>query len=232
MMDALLIVAGGLLGSAHCVGMCGGFVLTLGSAQVGVLANVGRQLLYAMGRVLTYVLGGALVGFGGWQLEQRWREVVPVQALLALLAGALLLWEGMRAAGLLRWVSAEKPGGCPMAGVLGSLLRARGWQQVFSAGVLNGLLPCGLVYAYLALASSSRSMTQGMLTMALFGLGTIPALLLTGIGGHWLSLTQRTRVFRIAAWCMILTAVLTLGRAVSAAAAWETAAEPACPMCQ
>ena len=213
MIDAFLILAGGLLGSAHCVGMCGGFVLTLGSTQSGLRANVRRQLVYSLGRILVYATAGAIVGYGGWRLTTFPRSIVNVQAALSYLAGTLLLLEGLAAAGILRGPgSLFGNGSCLGVRSFAGLLTSRRPLDVFVAGLWNGLLPCGLVYAYLALAASTGTMFGGLATMALFGLGTMPALVLTGCGGSLLGQTFRHRLFRVAAWCMVLTGILALFR--------------------
>ena len=230
MLEALMIFAGGLLGSAHCIGMCGGFVLTLGSAQRTWTANLGRQLIYATGRIGTYALAGAVVGYGGWRLGHDMSALVNVQAILAIGAGVLLVVEGIFSTGLLRrpWSGAKM---CPGAGALAGLLRAPHAGSVFAAGVFNGLLPCGLVYAYLALAASAGSVGRGAGVMLLVGLGTVPLLALTGLGGALLNLAQRRRLFQAAAWCMILTGALSLARG------WQflhltSDATPACIFCE
>jgi sulfite exporter TauE/SafE len=64
-MQWLLIAAGGLLGSGHCIGMCGGFALMLRANRRGLAANVGRQCLLSLGRLFSYSFGGALSGYAG-----------------------------------------------------------------------------------------------------------------------------------------------------------------------
>lgn len=230
MLEAFLIFLGGLLGSAHCVGMCGGFVLTLGGMQRSWAANLGRQLLYAGGRILTYALGGAIIGFGGWKLGREASTLVNAQALLAIVAGALLVVEGLFSAGLVRrpWLSGHQ--GCPGAGAFASIMRAPHAASVFAAGVFNGLLPCGLVYAYLALAASTGSVGYGAAVMALFGLGTVPLLTVTGLSGSLLGLAQRRRLFLIAAWCMIVTGGISLARGVGFLN-FDTSGVLVCPWC-
>jgi sulfite exporter TauE/SafE len=105
--------------------------------------------------------------------------------------------------------------GCPGVSTFAALLRAPNLSSVFVAGLVNGLLPCGLVYAYLALAASSGNVFAGTAVMALFGLGTLPALILTGMSGSLLSHVWRRRCFRIAAICMILTGCIAVWRGAS-----------------
>lgn len=212
MIDGLLIFVGGLLGSSHCVGMCGGFVLTLGAGQKGWHKNLARQMIYATGRIGMYILAGAVVAYCGWRLGREMSTVIYVQATLSFLAGFLLTYEGLVASGVLpRWQWAGI-NGCPGAAEFAALLRSTSSMQVFVAGFINGLLPCGLVYAYLALAASTGHIGLGMLVMLLFGLGTMPALVLTGSCGSFLSGQSQRRIFLLAAWCMVVTGIITIGR--------------------
>lgn len=232
MIEWLMIPVGGLLGSAHCVGMCGGFALTLGAGQPGLIRNLGRQLIYSMGRVFTYVAGGAVVGYGGWRLSGELPSVVNAQGLLSVLAGILLIAQGLLATGVLRWPwPATGVTSCPGARSFAVLLLSPRLRQVFVAGLLNGLLPCGLVYAYLALAASSGDLVRGSATMGLFGLGTIPVLVLTGCGGTILTRARRLVLFRVAAWCLVLTGGLALVRGVTALTVPGADGTPACPLC-
>jgi len=228
----LMVFPGGLLGSSHCVGMCGGFALALGSNGRGFLRNLGRQTVYSLGRVFTYAVGGAAAGYGGWRLMSELRLLVNAQALLSILAGVLLIVQGFVAAGVLRWFSGfSARGPCLGANLFASLLRETRLRSVFLGGVVNGLLPCGLVYAYLALAASSGGPLQGGLTMTLFGLGTLPVLALVGCGGQVLSAAARRHVFRVAAWCVVLTGFLSVARGVGALRMIGMDDGPGGPMC-
>jgi sulfite exporter TauE/SafE len=99
---------------------------------------------------------------------------------------------------------------------------------VFFAGMINGLLPCGLVYAWLAVAVSTASLLRGAAVMALFGLGTIPALAALGAGARWLPCSVRHVIARVGAWVVIVSGLALLG-----AAAWAlfTNDPAACPYC-
>jgi hypothetical protein len=223
-----LILLGGLLGSSHCLGMCGGFVLLLGSQKLGFWRTLGRQLVYALGRVSTYTLAGALVGYGGWRLTLGLQHLLNLQAWFAILAGVLLILQGLFSAGLLRWLwRPQTKTGC-LVSSFAALLQAKNWSTVFVAGLANGLLPCGLVYAYLALAASTTHMGHAALVMFLFGVGTMPLLLLLGCGGMLLRLSFRRYLHLVAAWCVIITGLLSLIRGLHLLQELATATMPGC----
>jgi sulfite exporter TauE/SafE len=113
----------------------------------------------------------------------------------------------------------------------GSLLRAAQLRSVFLGGVINGLLPCGLVYAYLALAAGSGDMLRGAFTMACFGLGTLPLMVATGCSGSLLSCGRRRQLLRLAACCVILTGVLTVARGISFMHIADPPTSQGCPLC-
>lgn len=233
MLELPLVFIGGMLGSAHCVGMCGGFALLLGAGTRDMRANLGRQLLYSAGRISTYAIIGGAVGYGGVRLAGLASPLVNVQAILSLVAGLLLVFQGLHSAGYLRLqrVTGASPG-CPFTGSLGSLLRSRGWAAAFLAGVFTGLLPCGLVYAYLALATSAGGLWQGWLTMSCFGLGTVPLMVLAGSGGSLLSIASRRRVLRVAAICVIASGLISIARGATAVHRPSTNVTGSCPLCR
>ncbi len=215
MTDWLLIFAGGLLGSSHCVGMCGAFVLALGSHPDRLARDLLRQVVYALGRICTYASAGAVAGYGGARLATLTPSVLNIQGVLSILAGVLLLIQGISAAGVFPWVSPlTGPPTCPGTGFFAAWLGATRLRSVFLGGIVNGFLPCGLVYAYLALAASSGDVFRGWAIMALFGAGTLPVLALLGVSGRALAGTWRRRVFRVAAWCILVMGILALVRGV------------------
>lgn len=229
MIDWLLLFTGGLLGSAHCVGMCGSFVVSLGVGQPRPIVNFLRQTAYGLGRVFTYAVGGAAAGYAGWRLSGSLPAVVRVQAVLSIAAGVLLLVQGLSSAGVLRlrlWQKADEP--CLTPTLFASVMNASRLRSAFLGGVINGLLPCGLVYAYLTLAASAGDVPRGAATMAAFGLGTIPVLVALGCGASFLTCTFRRRLLTVAAWCVVLTGLLAVARG---AGFLPPAAAPTCPHC-
>jgi sulfite exporter TauE/SafE len=227
-----LLFLGGFLASAHCVGMCGGFVIGIGLGATSWKGNLLRQCAYSFGRVCTYVLLGAIAGFAGSWAELRWHHFFDVQAMISLVAGTLLIGQGLWHLGYLRSrrLASLQHGPlsapiCQAARQFGSLLRAPGLAPVFVAGVGTGFLPCALVYANLGLAASSSSLVEGALMMAAFGLGTFPMLLVTGMGASLASPHFRGRMMKIAAVCVLLTGFVTLSRAYTGFTAEAVGAE-------
>ena len=193
-----------------------------------------RQLTYTLGRVLTYSFFGVAAGYGGLWLSHKAGTLVNVQAGLSILAGGLLVFPGSLSLGLVprRVVRGRRRGTPCLAGTfVGPFLTAPGWSNALLAGVLTGFLPCGLVYGFLGLASSSASVLHGLLTMLAFGAGTAPIMILTGAGGSLLSHSARRHLMRVAAVCVMITGLISLARGVMFVQFPASAPLDACPFC-
>lgn len=236
MVDLPLVFLGGLLGATHCIGMCGGFALALGAGTTRWQANLVRQLLYTLGRVATYALLGAIAAFVGTRLTRSFSSLHLAQAVLATVAGAALIGYGLHNLG---WLPSRAQGQSSVACLAGKLFlplfQVQHWSKSFAAGVMTGFLPCGLVYTFLVLAASSGNLAVGALRMAVFGAGTAPLMIAAGCASGLVSATLRRRVMTFAAWCVIVTGMISLSRgyyAYSASAAPPEAARQSCPFCQ
>jgi sulfite exporter TauE/SafE len=155
----------GLVGSPHCIGMCGGFAILCGR-------RIPDTAIWHIGRITSYAGLGALAGaFGSLVPGPSWAAAVVSLALMAWFSAAL--------AGFVAEPRLVIPGlkklGSKMAGDPGLLAR-------YSFGLVNGLLPCGLVYAALAVPVATGSPEWGALAMVAFGLGTIPSLSVIALG--------------------------------------------------
>jgi sulfite exporter TauE/SafE len=247
MIEWPLVIAGGVLGSAHCAGMCGGFAVALGSGAASLRANAMRQVVFGGGRMFSYVFIGATAGYAGGRLTAA-SGLVDAQSWLAVAAGLLLVWQGLAAAGVLgllksrfRSTKSRPVGGgslalpaCVQPGLLGGLLRRRGSAAALAAGVLTGLLPCGLVYAFATLAASTGSLGAGAAVMACFGAGTVPLMTALGLGASLVGAAGRRRMFACAAWCVVLSGAVSVSRGATNLAARYADPEsaPKCPMCE
>jgi uncharacterized protein len=155
----------GLLGSPHCIGMCGTFAILCGN-------RLTDALFWHLGRMTTYALLGALAGaFGGLMPGPSW-----VAAVVSL---ALMLWFAAALAGLVPEPRVSIPGlsrlGAAVSGTANPAAR-------YAFGIVIGFLPCGLVYATLGIAVASGAPLAGALAMAAFGLGTAPLLSAFALG--------------------------------------------------
>ncbi len=208
----------GLLGTTHCVGMCGGLAASFSVGQQG--SGNGLLLLgaYNLGRIASYALAGALVGLAGHLLASG-----PLAIALRTVAALLLIAMGLYVAqwwqGLTRL---ERAGGLiwrylrPLAS---RLLPANTLPRALLLGTLWGWLPCGLVYSTLLWSAAAGHWLQSAWLMLGFGIGTLPAMLTTGLLAQQVrTLLQRQGVRQAAGVLIILFGVFTLpwGFALSA----------------
>jgi sulfite exporter TauE/SafE len=165
-----LVFTSGVLGAVHCIGMCGAISATMNLGTTSLHSALWRQILWSFGRVFTYSFLGMVAGFGGARLTRSefltsQTSVVSIQAAFAIVAGALLLFQGLVAVGWFRR-SIKDGGVCLTASIFGGFLRGGSRIGAFVAGIATGFLPCGLVYSFLALAAASASVWKGPLLMA------------------------------------------------------------------
>jgi len=186
----------GLLGSMHCVGMCGAFAASCTRARGGLAA-------WHTGRVATYTALGALAGAAG--------HLLPGPAWLpAAFATVLLVWFSLALAGVVPEPRLIPPG-LVTAGARAAGATSSAAHLLF--GAVNGLLPCGLVYTALGAAVAQADPVAGGLVMLAFGLGTLPALTAAALGLRRviLSSVRRRRVF---AALILITGLWMIGSRV------------------
>jgi sulfite exporter TauE/SafE len=202
MTSYFLVFLGGLAGSLHCIGMCGAFPLALAA---GGGRNLERQLLYQLGRFNTLVFVGAISGGIGEALVAL-APFAAVERALAIAAGLVMLVIGAEVLGLLPQVSgrAARFAQATVGRALAGVMRSSSPAAPLALGVFNAFLPCQLIYAFAASAAATQSAVGGMLTMAAFALGTIPAMLALGLTGGFASTTVRARL-------SLLAGVLVIG---------------------
>ncbi len=183
MAELALAFMAGLAGSAHCLGMCGGLVAAL-AVTTPDSSHAQRfmvTLAYHLGRIATYTLLGIVVGAASQgALLTRYTFLFN---LLFLAANLTVVLIGLATAAGLQGISLARLDGTPWGG-LGRILayasRSASPLPYALAGLLMGLLPCGLVYGVLLTAAGSGSWMTGGLKMLAFGIGTLPALMLYG----------------------------------------------------
>lgn len=164
----------GLGSSLHCLGMCGpiAFVLPLNRSSFGT--KISGTLAYNLGRVVTYAILGAVFGFIGKSFElmgilQIMSVVFGALIILAVIFPRLITRLAPVNRGYLRFNNFIQK-------KLGYFLKNKSASALFTIGLLNGLLPCGMVYMALMGSLVYGSVSEGVLFMVFFGLGTIPAM--------------------------------------------------------
>lgn len=204
----------GLLGGAHCVGMCGGLVAAFSGglpqgagAHGGTLSALTRHLAFNGGRIASYVIAGTLAGAVGMAGAATVTQV-PLRLVLLVLANVLLFGMALYLMGLPQLLLPLERAG----GVLWRRLQplSRRWlpirrnRQALALGLLWGWLPCGLVYSALAMALAAGSPGDGALAMLAFGLGTLPNLMLAGLAAAKLRALVARRGVRLAAGLIVM----------------------------
>jgi len=184
----------GLVGSLHCIGMCGPIALALPLKGKGNLQRALGLLLYNSGRILTYALFGTLFGLLGKSFH-----LAGLQRQVSVFLGALII-IGLLVPYILKKQNKLTGLWYKIFGNLYSemsvLLKNGSFWSLFVIGFLNGFLPCGLVYLAIAGAIAQPEIIDGTLFMVMFGLGTIPAMFAVGWASKYISLSLRNAVKR------------------------------------
>lgn len=219
-----LFLIGFFGGFSHCMGMCGGFVATYTfkiaendpSLHNSYFQKLLPHLLYNSGRLLTYTILGEIFGFIGGTLGLIF-AIQDFQGGLQLLAGIFMVIMGLDIADLIPNLEPDSfPGVNIFKRTVNALFYKVNRKNIFILGMVLGLIPCGLVYAIGANAAATQNIIGGFLTMLIFGLGTFPAMFLTGFIVNLLSAKIRGRLYRIAAILVILMGILTILRGIDA----------------
>lgn len=208
-MEILLsALALGLMGSFHCVGMCGPIALSLPLRGNGFAPKLASGILYNVGRSLGYGAMGAAFGFIGQGFQmlgfQRWVSI----AMGALMIIAILL------PAVFRKLSLGKVdvflGHVRKA--IKRIFKVRSYGSLFLIGVLNSLLPCGLVYLAIAGSIGVGNAFMGFMYMILFGLGTIPMMLAVTFIGNIISGTVRNKINKIIPYVVVFIGIVFILR--------------------
>ena len=203
----------GLVGSMHCVGMCGPIALALpvfGETQFKVL--IGR-LLYNLGRVVTYSVLGALFGLFGQRLI-----LFGLQQNLSIIIGSIILLYILIPRKLKNRIAEiyfYKTTVSLIKSVFSKLISRKTNSSLFSIGLLNGILPCGFVYVGIAGATSTGDWIKGAAYMALFGLGTLPIMFTTAMVGKIITFDLRKRINKLIPAFAAVLAVLFILRGLN-----------------
>ncbi len=196
----------GLVGSLHCAGMCGPLALALPQAGNRPASYFAGRAAYNLGRVVTYCVLGLIFGLLGKTLllagVQRWLSIaLGVALLIGLFASRkLALWRPVSL--LVEQLKSR----------MAALLRRRSFDALLLLGLLNGLLPCGLVYVACAGATATGDLFTGALYMLTFGAGTVPMMLVISLSGKLVPFSLRLKLLKAVPVAVFLLATLLILR--------------------
>jgi hypothetical protein len=203
----------GLVGSLHCAGMCGPIAIALPLNNQSWVSRISGGLLYNAGRTITDGVLGAFFGLAGMGLAlgglQQWVSIILGAAMILAVLIPRLGSAGKKLAGFTDSITGmmKKP--------FVRLFKARTFGSLFIIGLLNGFLPCGLVYIALAGALVMSRVHEGALYMVFFGIGTIPMMLAISLAGNIISQKLRNRLSKAIPLFIILLGILFILRGLN-----------------
>lgn len=210
----MVIISGfsiGILGSFHCVGMCGPLALTLPINNLSGISKITSILIYNIGRVLSYTFMGIFFGIIGQSFSffsiQRWLSITAGILILAILLSQYL--GNPQSNIIIKFTNNIKH-------KLGTYLKTdKKLISYLNIGILNGFLPCGLVYIAIATAISTGSILKSSILMLAFGFGTFPLMALTMIFGKFISFRMRNGLNKITPYLIMCIAFLLILRGLN-----------------
>lgn len=196
----------GLLGSFHCVGMCGPIAFLLPVDRNNPVKRVLQIASYHAGRLFTYATIGLLFGFLGSRLQlfgiqQQLSIAIGVLMILAILLPNRMVSTYLGTQFLYKWIGKLKS-------ALGNALKGKSIDRFFTIGFLNGLLPCGLVYMAVFGSVAAGGAWEGSLYMVFFGLGTIPLMTTATYLGNFLKAGLRQRLLKAIPVVVVIVGML------------------------
>jgi sulfite exporter TauE/SafE len=203
----------GLVGSLHCIGMCGPIAIALPVPDSNNLSFFSGRILYNLGRVVTYSFLGAILGLVGSKIALAGAQQVVSIILGLVIITAVLLPQKIKnyfaQHPLIQKLSH------PLKSNIGVLFKKGTFSAMFLIGILNGFLPCGLVYVALAGAIASGDAISGAAVMILFGLGTVPAMFAASVFGKFINIGIRTKIRKAVPVLAIILGVIFILRGMN-----------------
>jgi len=201
----------GLTGSLHCIGMCGPIALSLPLRGNNFAQKITAGLLYNLGRTTTYSMMGAFFGLIGQSFN-----MLGFQQLISIIMGSFMI-----ASILLPSIFKNRLKVnlnfllIPLRHAIQRLFKVRSYKGLFLVGLGNGLLPCGLVYLAIAGAIGVGSFYQGIAFMLIFGLGTIPLMLMISWVGNVLTTSVRNKMNKVIPYLVVVIGIIFILRGLT-----------------
>lgn len=206
-----ILIAGsvlGLAGSLHCVGMCGPIILALPFNETTWLSRFTSNAVYFLGKALTYAVLGLFIGLMGTAIfPKQWQQAISIGSGVFILA---MTW-------LPKMVNSSSTSKFQKKVISGIAIwmRKKGYAAQFIVGLLNGFLPCGMVYMALAASLTAGGALKSSFFMFVFGLGTAPLLFIIGISKKAMSLKFRKAFNTSLPYVTTVLAILFILRGLS-----------------
>ena len=204
-MELALIISAIGLGFAsgfHCIGMCGPIALSMGLTKKQATNYYLQNLTYQFGRIFTYSLLGTLLGTVGQGFEMAgFQQYLSIAVGILLILMAIFSFGGNDFASKIPFLSKLL---LQVKMNLGKLLQKADYRSRFTTGILNGFLPCGMVYMALTASLAAGGIWQGASFMALFGLGTLPFMFAVVLLGNLMTTAFRIKILKFVPVLMIV----------------------------
>ncbi len=212
-MDLITGFTIGLVGSLHCLGMCGPIAVAIPLHRNNWLMKVTGGLLYNTGRIITYGILGALFGLLGRGIHlaglQQWASIGLGIIMILSVLFPVVFREKIKLDKVFSGYSGR------LIGRFRVLFSRRTLGNLLFIGLLNGLLPCGLVYMAIAGAINTNQVLTGIAFMVAFGIGTTPALLVLSLAGNVVTSSFRRRAARVIPVFIVILGILFILRGMS-----------------
>lgn len=213
MMEYLSALIVGLVGSLHCAGMCGPIAVAIPLNNRSWSSRIFGSLTYNTGRTFTYAILGAIFGLAGFGLA-----IGGLQQWVSMLLGSIMILGVIiprfghlgqsvtRVSGLISQHVKK---------LFSKYFRIRTYPSLFFLGILNGFLPCGLVYIALAGALVMSQVSEGALYMIFFGLGTLPMMMVISLAGNMISGRFRIKLSKALPYFIVFLGLIFILRGMN-----------------
>jgi len=212
-MDFITPLTIGLIGSFHCIGMCGPIAVALPLKNQTWATKVTGVVVYNSGRILTYAALGLIFGLLGRGIQlagfQRWASILLGILMIVSVLFPYFFRQKIKIGSIFSGYAYR------LTSNLKQLFKNRSYSSLVSIGLLNGLLPCGLVYVAIAGAINTNNITSGALFMVLFGLGTVPLLMVVTLVGNVIGIGLRNKMRKVVPYFVVLLGLLFIMRGMS-----------------
>jgi uncharacterized protein len=212
-MDLIAAFTLGLIGSLHCLGMCGPIAVALPFSGMNWLHKVTGAILYNAGRIITYGIMGAAFGLLGRGIKlaglQQWASILLGGVMIISVLFPFIFREKIRPGQLFSGYANL------LIDIFRRYFNKESLTSLLVIGLLNGLLPCGLVYLAIAGAINTNDVTMGVVFMVAFGIGTTPALIILSLAGNVVGAGLRKKAGKIVPAFIIILGILFILRGMS-----------------